>query len=169
MMEPYPPYQIGLDYVMNAISPPHQVRIADMNELKDGGDTLAGVLSRYQPDLIGLSIKNIDNIDEANVKTFIDEIRELIGIIREHSGGFIVLGGSGSVTSIGDHNKPDKSCATNPDSLRASGSFSYFLDTQLISIYTSPVKKQYLIKQTETNDKPKGSRDKLYDFRSCPC
>ncbi|MDO8785208.1 MAG: lipid biosynthesis B12-binding/radical SAM protein, partial [Syntrophales bacterium] len=95
MMEPYPPYPIGLDYVMNAISPPHQVRIADMNELKDGDDALAGVLSRYQPDLIGLSIRNIDNIDEANVKTFIGEIRELIGIIRRHSEGLIVLGGSG--------------------------------------------------------------------------
>ncbi|PIP07974.1 MAG: B12-binding domain-containing radical SAM protein [Syntrophobacterales bacterium CG23_combo_of_CG06-09_8_20_14_all_48_27] len=94
MMEPYPPYPIGLDYVMNAISPPHQVKIADMNELKDG-DALAGVLSRYQPDIIGLSIRNIDNIDEANTKTFIGEIRDLIGIIREHSGGFIVLGGSG--------------------------------------------------------------------------
>ncbi len=95
MMEPYPPYPIGLDYVMNAISPPHQVRIADMNELKKGGDTLAGILSRYQPDIIGLSIRNIDNIDEANVRTFTDEIRELISIIRRHSKGFIVLGGSG--------------------------------------------------------------------------
>jgi radical SAM superfamily enzyme YgiQ (UPF0313 family) len=94
MTEPYPAYPIGLDYVMNAISPPHQVRAVDMNELKDG-NTLAGILSQYMPDIIGLSIRNIDNTDEANVKTFIGEIRELIGIIRRHSEGLIVLGGSG--------------------------------------------------------------------------
>ena len=46
MTEPYPVYPIGLDYVMNAISPPHQVKIIDMNELKDG-NALAVVLSQY--------------------------------------------------------------------------------------------------------------------------
>ena len=51
LTEPYPVYPIGLDYVMNAISPPHQVKIIDMNELKDG-NALAVVLSHYQPDII---------------------------------------------------------------------------------------------------------------------
>jgi radical SAM superfamily enzyme YgiQ (UPF0313 family) len=37
----------------------------------------------------------IDNVDDTNVKTFIGEIRELISIIRRHSKGVIVLGGSG--------------------------------------------------------------------------
>lgn len=94
MTEPYPVYPIGLDYVMNAISPPHQVRTVDMNELGDGS-ALAGVLLQYVPDIIGLSIRNIDNTDEAHVKTFIGEFRDLIGIIRQHSQGLIVLGGSG--------------------------------------------------------------------------
>jgi len=94
MTEPYPVYPIGLDYVMNAISPPHQVKIIDMNELKDG-NALAVVLKQYQPDIIGLSIRNIDNTDQTNVKTFIGEIRELIGTIRQNSEGLIVLGGSG--------------------------------------------------------------------------
>jgi len=94
MTKPYPTYPIGLDYVMNAISPPHQVKAVDMNELKDG-NALAGILSQYMPDVTGLSIRNIDNTDESDVKTFIGEIRELIGIIRRHSEGVIVLGGSG--------------------------------------------------------------------------
>jgi radical SAM superfamily enzyme YgiQ (UPF0313 family) len=92
--EPYPSYPIGLDYVISAISPPHQVKAVDMNELRDGS-ALAGVLSQFIPDIIGLSIRNIDNVDDANVKTFIGEIRELISIIRRHSKGVIVLGGSG--------------------------------------------------------------------------
>ncbi len=94
MTEPYPTYPIGLDYVMNAISPPHQVRAVDMNELRDG-NALAGVISQELPDIIGLSIRNIDNVDDNNIKTFIEEIRELVGIIRRHSQALIILGGSG--------------------------------------------------------------------------
>jgi len=94
MTEPYPVYPIGLDYVMNAISPPHQVKTVDMNEVKDL-HVLAGVLSQYLPDLIGLSIRNIDNMDNANMKTFFGEISKLIAVIRQHSEGLIVLGGSG--------------------------------------------------------------------------
>lgn len=99
--EPYPSYPIGLDYVMNAISPPHQVRMVDMNELRDGS-ALAGVLSQFVPDVIGLSLRNIDNVDYANVKTFIGEIRGLISIIRRHSKGVIVLGGSGFTIMPGE-------------------------------------------------------------------
>ena len=94
LTEPYPVYPIGLDYVMNAISPPHHVKTIDMNEVKSVS-VLAGILSHYMPDIIGLSIRNIDNIDEANTITFLQEIRELIAVIRQHSKGLIVLGGSG--------------------------------------------------------------------------
>jgi radical SAM superfamily enzyme YgiQ (UPF0313 family) len=79
---------------MNAVSPAHLVRSVDMSELKNG-DALAGVLSEYLPDIIGLSIRNIDTIDATKTRTFIDEIREIIGIIRRYSTGLIVLGGSG--------------------------------------------------------------------------
>jgi radical SAM superfamily enzyme YgiQ (UPF0313 family) len=91
---PYPSYPIGLDYVANAISTSHKVKTVDMNELGDGSG-LVEVLSQFIPDVIGLSIRNIDNVDAASVKTFIGEVRELISIIRRHSKGVIVLGGSG--------------------------------------------------------------------------
>jgi radical SAM superfamily enzyme YgiQ (UPF0313 family) len=94
LTEPYASYPIGLDYVINAISPPHQVKAVDMNELSDGKD-LAEILACYLPDVIGLSIRNIDNVEETNLKTFIREVGELIGVIRRHSEGVIVLGGSG--------------------------------------------------------------------------
>lgn len=99
--EPYPSYPIGLDYVMNAIAPPHQVRTVDMNELRDGNG-LVGILSQFVPDVIGLSIRNIDNVDFTNVKIFIGEIRGLISIIRQHSKGLIVLGGCGFTIMPGE-------------------------------------------------------------------
>ncbi|HVO64911.1 MAG TPA: lipid biosynthesis B12-binding/radical SAM protein [Syntrophales bacterium] len=99
--EPHPSYPIGLDYVMSAISPPHQVKTVDMNELGDGS-ALTGVLSQFVPDVIGLSIRNIDNVDFANVQIFIGQIRELISTIRKRSSGLIVLGGSGFTIMPGE-------------------------------------------------------------------
>lgn len=94
MREPYPTYPIGLDYVLNAISPPHRVQCADMNELKTAS-ALADVLSGFRPDVIGVSIRNIDNVDGVCTQSFIGEIAGLIEVIRHNSEGVIVLGGSG--------------------------------------------------------------------------
>ena len=94
MKEPYPTYPIGLDYVLHAISPPHQVQLADINELPNEA-ALGDLLRRYLPDVVGISIRNIDNVDERRVQTFIGEIGRLIAIIRRHSTGTVVLGGSG--------------------------------------------------------------------------
>ncbi|MCK9378245.1 MAG: lipid biosynthesis B12-binding/radical SAM protein [Syntrophales bacterium] len=94
MREPYPTYPIGLDYVLNAISPPHRVRCVDMNELKTAS-ALADVLSGFRPDVVGVSIRNIDNVDGVCTQTFIGEVAGLIEVIRSNSEGVIVLGGSG--------------------------------------------------------------------------
>lgn len=94
MTQPYPTYPIGLDYIMNAISPLHQVKCVDMNELKDR-EAITAILSDYLPDVIGISIRNIDNSDDTHTQTFIGEISSLIDIIRRHSDGLVVLGGSG--------------------------------------------------------------------------
>lgn len=94
MTRPYPAYPLGMDYVMNAISPPHEVKSIDMNLLQDAG-ALAAVLMEYRPDVIGISIRNIDNTDEANTETFVEAAGGIIATIRSHSDAAIVLGGSG--------------------------------------------------------------------------
>lgn len=72
MIQPYPAYPIGLDYVRNAISPPHDVKNVDMNELK-GSEALAAVLDDYDPDLVGISIRNIDNADDTHTESLYRE------------------------------------------------------------------------------------------------
>ncbi len=93
MVQPYPTYPIGIDYVMNAISRYHQVKSVDMNELKDS-EALKAVLLEFCPDVIGLSIRNIDNVDGLYSETFFGQIPKLISTIRSHSKSVIVLGGS---------------------------------------------------------------------------
>ncbi len=94
LTSPYPVYPIGLDYLCQAITPNHQVEIADLNLFKDNW-TIKTVIDDYNPDIIGLSIRNIDNTDITDPKSFIGQYLELTNVIRKFSKAPLVLGGSG--------------------------------------------------------------------------
>ncbi len=90
---PYPVYPIGLDYVAGAIPAGHQVRIADLNITCRG--ELAALIASFSPQLIGISIRNIDNTEAGDPLFFIQGYRELVGWLRGQSSAIIVCGGSG--------------------------------------------------------------------------
>ncbi|MEE4137477.1 MAG: lipid biosynthesis B12-binding/radical SAM protein [Desulforhopalus sp.] len=90
---PYPVYPIGLDYVAGAIPAGHQVRIADLNIISRG--ELAALIASLSPQLIGISIRNIDNTEAGDPLFFIQGYRELVAWLREQSSAIIVCGGSG--------------------------------------------------------------------------
>ena len=94
LTEPYPVYPLGLDYVTAAIANDHEVQIADMNTLK-GYQPLLEIIRQFGPDMIGISLRNIDNTDSSDPKGFIGIYRELIQVIRNDSRALIVLGGGG--------------------------------------------------------------------------
>ena len=94
LREPYPVYPLGLDYVAGAIAENHQVQIADMNIL-GGYDSLAAVLKDFSPDVIGLSLRNIDNTDTTDPRGFIGQYRAIVDVIRKHSDARLIIGGSG--------------------------------------------------------------------------
>ena len=91
---PCPVYPIGLDYVAGAIPARHEVIIFDLNQEPQPG-ALAALLLEFQPDLVGLSLRNIDNTDGSNSKSFIEDFKGVIATIRTASKAPIVLGGSG--------------------------------------------------------------------------
>ncbi len=102
LTEPYPVYPLGLDYVAAAIADRHEVRIADMN-MRKGFDALLAERASgsgwpndlLAADVIGISLRNIDNTDTTDPKGFFNAQRELIEKIRANSSAVIVLGGSG--------------------------------------------------------------------------
>ncbi len=91
---PYYIYPLGLDYVAGALEARHTVKIADLNTMKKI-KPLPDLLREYSPDVIGISLRNIDNSDSQESKSFIQRYRELIDAIRGQSQALIVLGGSG--------------------------------------------------------------------------
>ena len=90
---PYPVYPMGLDYVAGAISDKHRVRILDMN-LHDL-DSLGQLVAGFAPEVIGISLRNIDNTDSSTPQEFLSDYQTLVTTIRQHSKALIVLGGSG--------------------------------------------------------------------------
>ena len=91
---PYPVYPLGLDYVADAIAADHDIKIVDVNSLGEHG-SLGKEIGDYSPDIIGLSLRNIDNADSVNEKGFICEYQQYVKTIRENSNAPLVLGGSG--------------------------------------------------------------------------
>jgi radical SAM superfamily enzyme YgiQ (UPF0313 family) len=89
---PYPVYPLGLDYVAASVSPAHEVQIADLNTISLL--ELEKVLVNFSPDIIGLSCRNIDNIDEGDSRYFIQDYAEVVSLMRLHSKATIVIGGS---------------------------------------------------------------------------
>jgi radical SAM superfamily enzyme YgiQ (UPF0313 family) len=94
LTEPYPVYPLGLDYVAGALAPKHKVKILDLN-LSQANDDLKALLSQFDPKVIGLSLRNIDNTDAFDPKGYHQDYRDLVWRIRLISRATIVLGGSG--------------------------------------------------------------------------
>lgn len=94
LTEPYPVYPLGLDYVAGALAPAHVVRIADMNAVGDL-DSLGEIIRVFSPEVIGVSLRNIDNTDTTAPKGFVEEYREVTRAIRRNSDALLVCGGSG--------------------------------------------------------------------------
>jgi radical SAM superfamily enzyme YgiQ (UPF0313 family) len=94
LREPYPVYPLGLDYVAGAIAKNHHVQIVDMNS-PGGYDSLAAVIKEFSPDVIGLSLRNIDNTDTTDPRGFIGQYRTIVDVIRKHCDARLILGGSG--------------------------------------------------------------------------
>ncbi|MGC9194458.1 MAG: lipid biosynthesis B12-binding/radical SAM protein [Syntrophobacteraceae bacterium] len=94
LREPYPVYPLGLDYVAGAISADHQVLCLDMNSLEDNFG-FANAVRAFDPDIIGFSLRNIDNTDAVNPQGFMSHYQRVTDILRGCSHAPIVLGGTG--------------------------------------------------------------------------
>jgi radical SAM superfamily enzyme YgiQ (UPF0313 family) len=91
---PHSVYPLGLDYVAGALMPRHEVRILDMNRAA-GAELLEAALRDGAPEVIGISIRNIDNVDTLAIKSYIPGYEQIIRLVRDRSAAPIVLGGSG--------------------------------------------------------------------------
>jgi radical SAM superfamily enzyme YgiQ (UPF0313 family) len=90
---PYPVYPLGVAHVEGALRQAgHETRLVDYNlEQRSVAEIVAG----FPPDLVGISLRNIDDALIQKRQTFFDSLRSLCAELRQHTRAPVVLGGSG--------------------------------------------------------------------------
>lgn len=89
------PFPLGPASVVAALGPEHPCRAIDFMFESDPRQRALDALRDFSPELIALSLRNIDNQNSCFPEIFFPEVREFCRWLRTHTRAPIVLGGSG--------------------------------------------------------------------------
>ena len=93
---PDPVFPLGLAYIAASLEQ-HQTgyQILDLCFASDYDAAIRSAISSFQPDVIGLSFRNVDNVSYPNYVSYLPFYRQVLNTIRKHTRASIVVGGSG--------------------------------------------------------------------------
>jgi radical SAM superfamily enzyme YgiQ (UPF0313 family) len=93
---PFPVFPLGLAYIARALREEgHQIEVMDLCFSQEVSVDLNNTLQRFRPDLIGISLRNLDNLTYPTSVSYLKEVEEVIGICRQSPSSRLVIGGSG--------------------------------------------------------------------------
>ena len=93
---PYPVFPLGLAYLARGLREgDHPIEVLDLCFSQDVLIDLRESLERFQPDLIALSLRNLDNLTYPTSVSYLKEVGEVISACRRSSSAKLVIGGSG--------------------------------------------------------------------------
>lgn len=93
---PYPIYPIGMSMVAAALKKEgHEVELFDFLQNDCSLDAVRKQVASTAPGVVGISIRNIDNVNAAHELRYIDSVRDIVSCIREETDVPVMLGGSG--------------------------------------------------------------------------
>jgi radical SAM superfamily enzyme YgiQ (UPF0313 family) len=72
----------------------HSVRLLDLMFTDNARSDIESAVAAYMPDVVGLSIRNIDNVDMREPEFFLDDLQDIVNTIRSRSSAPIILGGA---------------------------------------------------------------------------
>ncbi len=91
-----PVLPLGLACVAAAAqSEGHTVKMLNLMMQTDTQKALSETISEFIPEIIGISVRNIDDQNMANPRFLLEAAKEVVGTCRKHSDATIVLGGAG--------------------------------------------------------------------------
>lgn len=94
--DPYPVAPIGIAYIAKALKDKnHAVRILDLCFIKDDFIAIKDSLQGFCPDIVGISIRNIDNLTYNKSIFYMPRIKDVVAFIKSCSDVLLVVGGSG--------------------------------------------------------------------------
>ncbi len=90
---PYPVYPLGTAHLAGALEQAgHPARLYDVLS-NDGVSGLPAAIREFEPDLVGVSVRNIDNVDSSDYACFLTDAIEAVAVIRENTSVPLVIGG----------------------------------------------------------------------------
>lgn len=92
---PYPVYPLGISYLYTYLTerlPHYQIKIFDFN--LSTPDLFKTLLGDFQPDYIGLSLRNVDDVNFYSQESFINGYKMIVDLVREISSVPLIIGGS---------------------------------------------------------------------------
>lgn len=93
--EEKPVFPLGLSYLASVLDG-HQVRIFDQNTAPDPSEDLRKEVLEYSPELIGISLRNVDIFPRIGTHTCFEDFRQTVESTRQTlPGAKIVVGGAG--------------------------------------------------------------------------
>lgn len=88
---------IGLSYVATAAAAAsHEVRVLDLCFLRERKTRLETAIREFSPEVVGMSVRNIDNVNMLYPISFFHHAEETVQIVRGITEVPIVVGGAGS-------------------------------------------------------------------------
>ncbi len=91
---PYPVYPLGLSMIAAAaVNAGHRVRVFDFMQDNSSEETLSAAVKETAPDVVGISVRNIDNVNMMHEERYIDKVVDIVRCVRECGSAKIVLGG----------------------------------------------------------------------------
>jgi radical SAM superfamily enzyme YgiQ (UPF0313 family) len=92
--DPFPVFPLGLAYLRDAlIAAGHTVALFDC--LLEPDQALEPRLAAFQPDVVGFSLRNIDNVRADQAESYILDLRRQVARVRSAGSARIVFGGAG--------------------------------------------------------------------------
>jgi lipid biosynthesis B12-binding/radical SAM protein len=93
---PYSVYPLGLSMIASSLRKAgHEVKQFDFLASNRCIAELAKEIKEFEPGIIGISIRNIDNVNLLNEQRYIDIVKSIVEEIRGITSAKIILGGSG--------------------------------------------------------------------------
>jgi lipid biosynthesis B12-binding/radical SAM protein len=93
---PYPIYPLGVSMVAAALTRAgHEVMQADFLHQNTSLEAIGQEVENFRPGLVGISVRNIDNVNLVSEQYYIQDVKNLVSRVREVSDARVVLGGAG--------------------------------------------------------------------------
>ena len=73
----------------------HDVEFLDLMQVQDPQAAASKIIQEFQPQVIGHSVRNVDDQSMADTKFFLGEVKELALLLKRLANVPIVLGGAG--------------------------------------------------------------------------